>query len=105
MLPQYDPTGTLESWLCLNRTSNPHLVRWINTHMDEDVEALELVQSLGYRYNLTLRVLAALDQVQWEDDFEHPPPPHHRDNVEFTTQLNMHPQRFLQRKPMTLSWA
>ena len=43
MLPQYDPMGTLEPWLCLNCTSNPHLVRWMNTHVNEDVRACEVI--------------------------------------------------------------
>ena len=43
MLPQYDPTGTLEHWLCLNRTSNPNLARWMALYVDEEDGAREIV--------------------------------------------------------------
>ena len=71
--------------------------------MDEEEGARELVQSLDHRYNFTSDVLAALDQMRWEGDFEYPPLPCHRDNVEYTIQLNMHPERLLQQRPITLS--
>ena len=71
MLPQYDPTGTLEPWLCLNRTSNSHLTRWMDLHVDKEEGARKLVRSLDHRYNLIPDVLDVLDQVRWEGGFEH----------------------------------
>ena len=60
ILAQCDPMGTLEPWLCLIWTSNPHIVRWMNTYVDEEEGALEIVLSLDHRYNLIPHVLAAL---------------------------------------------
>ena len=50
-------------------------------------------------------VLDMFDQVWWEGDFEPPALPQIRENVEFITQLNMHPERFLQQRCITLSWT
>ena len=105
MLPQYDPTGTLEPWLCLNGTSNPHIARWIILCVDKEDGAHEIVRALGHRYNLIPHVLNACDQMRWEGDFEHPALPRHRKDVEFLTQMNMHPERFLQRRRRKLSWT
>ena len=71
--------------------------------MDDNEWARKLVTTLNDSHNLFPDLLTALDQVRWEDDFMYPPTPYFRDDVEFTTQLSMYPEREF--NPERWSWS
>ena len=89
----HDTSETLGPWLRKNRTTNPYLAREREAHTSDIDWSLALSTPLTDTPNLFPYLIAALDQMRWEDDFMPPQTPYSRVNVRFATQRNMYQER------------
>ena len=91
----HDPSETLVPWLRINRTTNRRIAMESENHASHEAWATVLNTTLTDTPVLFLSLLAALDQMRWDDDFVPPQRSYSRDDVHFTTQRNMYEERQL----------